>query len=212
MPIITCTNPRVPEGYDPNSYGEQDGLFQAHIKQAHEITFEGRVLDTFERNMYDDSDFCAIVLDDNNGDPKIRVITYATTRGWTYHNHCAVDATPEVVAAAEALLIADLTERYIQDWPKPEVGKRVKSKTTRGRYVGCEGVLTEIRQSDYSRYGTVGVFKVDNFVDFRYPATVDTERLEVIDPLDKEACFQRARRLVKAHGVKSVIRRAEFGA
>lgn len=209
MPIIRCINPHLPEGYNPNSYGEQEGLFQKHIELAHEVSHVDHVIATFERNMYDDSDFCAVVLDPD--EKKVRVITYATTRGWTAHNHCAVDATPEVLAAAEAILIADLTERYIAEWSTPSVGKRVKSKTTKGRYVGCEGVLTEIRDSDYSRYDKVGVFNVDNFVDFRYPATVAMSRLEVIDPLDQEACFQRATKLVKQTGVVSVVRRAEFG-
>ncbi|AVP41419.1 hypothetical protein SEA_YARA_85 [Streptomyces phage Yara] len=210
MPIITCINPNIPEGYNPNSYGDQDGLFQKHIEVAHEVTYVDCVIATFERNMYDDSDFCAIVFDKEQS--KIRTITYATTRGWTYHNHAAIDATEEVIAAAEAILIADLTERYISEWSTPSVGKRVRSKTTKGRYVGCEGVLSEIRDSDFSRYQKVGVFKVDNFADYRYPATVNLDRLEVVDPLDKEACFQRASKLVKAHGIVSVVRRAQFGA
>ena len=109
-------------------------------------------------------------------------------------------------------MIANLTEQYIREWSTPSYGKRVKSKTTKGRYVGCEGVIEAIKPSDFNRYGKVGVFKVDNMEGFRYPATVDTERLEVIDPLDEEACFQRATELVKSHGIKSVMRRAEFGA
>lgn len=210
MPIITCINPNTPEGYDPNNYGEQGGLFQEHVKAAHEVTYDGCVIATFERNWHDDSDFCAIVYDKE--DCKVKTITYGTTRGWTYHNHCAVDATPEVIAAAEAVLIANLTERYISEWSTPSVGKRVKSLTTKGRYKGCEGVISEIRKSDFSEYRKVGVFTVDNFTNYRYPATVDTERLEVTDPLDEEACFQRATKLVKQTGIVSVMRRAEFGA
>lgn len=209
MPIITCTNPNTPEGYDANNYGEQGGLLARHREEAHEVTYEGCVLDTFERNMHDDSDFCAIVY--NKEEARVEVVQYATTRGWTYHNTCAVDATPEVVAAAEAVTINRLAEQYIREWSIPAVGKRVKSKTTRGRYVGCEGVISQIKPSDFNRYGTVGVFKVDNFVDFRYPATVDTERLEVIEPLDREACFQRATEVVKRTGIRSVVRAAEFG-
>lgn len=211
MPIITCTNPNTPEGYSPNApYSEQEALLQEHVKLAHEVAYVDCVIDTFERNMYDDSDFCAIVLD--KAESRVRVVTYATTRGWTYHNHAAIDATPEVIAAAEAILIANLTERYIAEWSTPSVGKRVRSKTTKGRYVGCQGVITSIQDSEYNRYGKVGEFKVDNMDGFRYPAKVDTSRLEVIDPLDEEACFQRATKLVKSHGVTSVMRRAEFGA
>jgi hypothetical protein len=59
-------------------------------------THEGLVLADREINGYDDSDFYAIVWNDEKGAPER--VTYASTRGWTYPNGCAVDATDEVKA------------------------------------------------------------------------------------------------------------------
>ena len=63
-------------------------------------THVGKVLSLGERNGYDDSDFYAVVWDDEKNAPE--EITYASTRGWTYPNGASVDATPEVVAKHEA--------------------------------------------------------------------------------------------------------------
>lgn len=63
-------------------------------------TFEGAVLQTFERNGSWDSDFIAIVWDEER--QCVREVEYATTRFWTYGNSAVVDATPEVLAKAQA--------------------------------------------------------------------------------------------------------------
>lgn len=52
--------------------------------EHYEITWTGRVLRLSEHNYYDDSDFFALVWDDDAGKP--REVGYATTRGWTYKN------------------------------------------------------------------------------------------------------------------------------
>lgn len=62
-------------------------------------SFTGRVIRTGEMNGYDDSDFYAVVQFDNGNFGRVE---YATTRGWTYPNGAAADATPEVQAAYEA--------------------------------------------------------------------------------------------------------------
>lgn len=69
---------------------------------SYDVTYEGAVLQTFERNGYDDSDFIAIVWDEAEG--RTRNVEYATTRGWTYANSAVVDATPDVLAKAQAYL------------------------------------------------------------------------------------------------------------
>ena len=61
-----------------------------------DVRYEGAVLWDGERNYYDDSDFYAVVWDDEKNAPK--EVGYATTRGWTYNNGAAVDATPDVLA------------------------------------------------------------------------------------------------------------------
>ena len=61
-------------------------------------SYVGAVLETYERNGYDDSDFLAVVWDGE----QVTTREYASTRGWTYHNAASVDATPQVREAALA--------------------------------------------------------------------------------------------------------------
>ena len=61
-------------------------------------SFEGCILDTYEQNGYDDSDFLAHVW--NESTQSVISVCYASTRGWTYANGADVDATPEVVEKA----------------------------------------------------------------------------------------------------------------
>ena len=64
-------------------------------------THVGLVIDpSGEYNGRDDSDFYALVWDPERKQPEKYV--YATTRGWTYANSAAFDATPEVLAAYRA--------------------------------------------------------------------------------------------------------------
>ena len=58
-------------------------------------THIGLVVRAGEHNYRDDSDFFAIVWDEENEKP--REVEYASTRGWTYPNSATVDATPEVI-------------------------------------------------------------------------------------------------------------------
>lgn len=67
-----------------------------------ETTYVGRVLSTGEHNWYDDSDFFAIVWDDNTNAPI--EIEYASTRGWSYANGATIDATPDVVEKYKAYI------------------------------------------------------------------------------------------------------------
>lgn len=91
------------------------------------ITFEGAVLQTFERNGSWDSDFYAIVY--NEAEDKIEHVQYATTRGWTYPNYATVDATDEVLTKARAAMRrADVSMKIMQaEWHAKEhtKGKRV---------------------------------------------------------------------------------------
>ena len=59
-------------------------------------THKGLVVGLREMNGYDDSDFYATVWNEEKGAPE--EIMYASTRGWTYPNGAAVDATDEVKA------------------------------------------------------------------------------------------------------------------
>ncbi len=63
--------------------------------------YVGKVISTYERNGYHDSDFYAVVWDDAAQQPKS--IVFASTRGWSYPAYgSSEDATPEVLAAYQA--------------------------------------------------------------------------------------------------------------
>ncbi len=69
------------------------------------VTHQGVVLfDDGEYNGRDDSDFYATVWNAEKGTTER--VTFASTRGWTYRNGATADATPEVLAAYEAFVVA----------------------------------------------------------------------------------------------------------
>ena len=69
-------------------------------RECFDVSFAGAVLDEYERNGYDDSDFYAVVWDE--AEQRVKNIEYASTRWWTYANGCTIDATEEVRAKAQA--------------------------------------------------------------------------------------------------------------
>lgn len=148
-------------------------------------SFWGAVLSLYERNGYNDSDFYAVVWDDDN--QCIRDIEYGTTRSWTYHNHAEVDATPEVLEKARVWwanfdLNVALSIR-LGEMTTPTYGKRVRSLTTRGKNVGIEGVVKWMGERR-SQYGTwsqgwrIGI-DVGAGGKLRY---IDQNKAEVINP------------------------------
>lgn len=58
-------------------------------------THEGVVISLREANGYHDSDFFALVWDEEN--QKTTEVQYASTRGWTYPNWATPDATPDIL-------------------------------------------------------------------------------------------------------------------
>lgn len=148
------------------------------------VTHEGFVLATRERNGYHDSDFYAIVWDDDANEP--REIWYATTSGWTYHNGATVDATPEIRARYNAWRAQrDAEERARaeeEERKRPVKGKTVRSLTTRGKNVGITGKVVwygedRYRSTRWATYYRVGV-RVEGEPKLRY---IDADRVEVID-------------------------------
>lgn len=115
---------------DPN--GDRDVY---GVKGFTTLSYEGAVLETRERNGYDDSDFYARVWDEETG--TVKDVEYATTRGWTYGNYAEVDATDEVKAKANAfyakLALEALKDKAATAARTPAVGKTVK--VVKGRKV-----------------------------------------------------------------------------
>ena len=182
-------------------------------------TYQGAVLDVWERNGYNDSDFYAIVWDDDEG--RVRQVEWATTRGWTYHNSAAIDATDDVLAKAEAWL-ADTIERlltsaHITDAADPTVGKRVRSTTTRGKNVGVEGWVMRRMANPFKTYYRNGYSSPDSIYNQRVaidpgpPADklvwMDADRVEVINPAppDPVEIRQRAVQLAKGRNWRAAF-------
>lgn len=138
-----------------------------------ERTYEGCVLDTYERNGYDDSDFYAIVWDGE----RIRSIEYGTTRGWTYPNHAKVDATPEVIAAARASAVEPVFEAMweaaVAASQRVENGRLVRLKRNRKGKTpltkGQTGWVGEKRPNPFRTYYRNGY----NNADAEYMQVVD---------------------------------------
>lgn len=161
------------------------------------LTYGGRVLETYERNGYDDSDFCALVWDDETA--TVRTVTYASTRGWTYHNGATVDATPDVIMASRHWAAerwqAEMIRREESARTQPTKGREVRSLTTRGKNVGVMGVVMwhgpdQYRSSKWQTLYRVGI-KVSGEEKLRY---LDASRVKVVnpDPIDVAAIAQFA--------------------
>lgn len=210
MSVITCTNAFAgrEEGYDPNRYNNTQEATDIHLADSHVEEYVGCVLDTFERNMSDDSDFYAIVWDEE--DQSVKSVMYATTRGWTYHNKAFVDATKEAQEKATKWAVDHVTKLMISNWSVASAGKRVESLTKRGKYVGVTGVVLKTEPSEYNRYDHVAHIDVDN-KPLRWPAKVSVSRLKVIEPMDEDAIRQVAWERVHRIGIRSVVRASEFG-
>lgn len=126
-----------------------------------QTTHRGLVLETRERNGYHDSDFYANVWNPETG--TIEQVEYASTRGWTYPCNATVDATDEVVEAANAYLRKRAEARYVSrheaEHAVPSKGKRVRVTSKRSKVPhGTEGVVFWRGKSGYgvSRYGSWG--------------------------------------------------------
>lgn len=202
MPITTCTNPfhGKDRGYDPNTYNNSDEATRIHL-EAHELQYFGCVIGIYERNMHDDSDFYAVVWDQE--EERVKTIQYMTTRGWTYHNNATVDATMDALKAADDWTIRMLVKSATDNWSTPGIGKRVKSLTTRGKYVGVEGVILRIEDSDFNRYDKVAAVEVEGL---RYPAKINVNRVQVLGEPDQDELLMAAKMRVANQGTMSVVR------
>lgn len=139
--------------------------------------YQGATIREYERNGYDDSDFYAVVWDEEKQEP--RHIQFATTRAWTYACGCIIDATPEVLEkynawckrrdAAWAAYRA-LKAKYI-----PGKGKTIRSTTRRGKAAGKQGLVTWI---DKSPYGGISARFV---TDSGEAVFVSTDSIEILD-------------------------------
>lgn len=121
---------------------------------AMRVTYAGRVIETREMNGRDDSDFYALVWDDET--ESIVRVDYATTRGWTYPNWATVDADEATLvkvfafrkAAAERVAAAIAAEEA----KVPRKGRMVK--VIKGRKVPI-GTVAEVGWFGKDRYARI---------------------------------------------------------
>lgn len=134
------------------------------------VEYDGAVLDVYERNGYQDSDFFAIVWDEES--QSVKDVEYATTRGWTYLNGANVDATDEVKAKAAAYWRARHRQSVKLGAKREADGIRVgvRARVVRGRKApkGFEGTVRSV------------VERVDHYRS-RYTERKDTFALIVAD-------------------------------
>lgn len=151
---FTEFNPETDRYYirPQNAYGNQNPLTDEQRTVILRTTYVGATLHKYERNGRDDSDFYAIIWDGE----KITQTEYASTRGWTYDNNAIVDATPEVIDAAEAWLANWLFERMLIEakyaYSDPTIGKTAKSLMKSGSKVNIQGIIKWRGANKFRRY------------------------------------------------------------
>lgn len=100
-------DPRIPYFQESIAFYDAD-IARGYAFAWRVYSYEGAVLAEREINGYDDSDFMATVWTDT----EIIEVCWGTTRGWTYANGCAIDATPAVREAAAAWQYKDSLEAW----------------------------------------------------------------------------------------------------
>lgn len=139
--LVQTVPDNIPESV---RYEPFDGMIAgSHVTGWFRISHVGKVLAKGERNWHDDSDFYAVVWNDEKNEPQ--EIGYATTRGWTYGDSATVDATDEVRAKADAWYAARAEERRqareAAETATPRAGKTVR--VVKGRKVPI-GTVAEV--------------------------------------------------------------------
>lgn len=147
----------------------EDGAFSLFPKQFDNSNlvmverYHGKVIREYERNGRNDSDFFAVIWDEEKQKP--RRVMYATTRAWSYACICIVDATDEIRAKAEKWYAArkkalDEYNLQLEEFiPRP--GKTVRSLTTRGKAKGKSGTIEWIGTSSFTGKPVV-IARLDN--------------------------------------------------
>lgn len=122
-------------------------------------SYKGRVISLTERNGYDDSDFYAQVITDLDT-LATDSICYATTRGWTYYNGAAIDASPDLRARYDARVQSDRVQAGIERARReteaseklPMIGRKVRVTSSRSKVeIGTEGEVCWFGKSSFAR-------------------------------------------------------------
>ena len=157
MSIRMMTEPTTP-GAVRDDYWSKEGRDIYTVE-----THKGLVLSLGEYNGRDDSDFYAVVWNEETGHTER--IVYASTRGWTYPNGAAVDATDEVKAKYAARcekITAELrAKRAAEKAAEPTKGKRAKTvRAVKGKNAIEAGVTGTIFWLGMDRFAPRAVYGV----------------------------------------------------
>jgi hypothetical protein len=146
-----------------------------------QVTHRGLVLDLHERNMYDDSDFLAVVWNPEMG--RTESVEYASTRGWSYPNHAGVDATEEVYDAWNAWRAA-VSQRAREEarWERLEQPRRGRLvRVISGRKVKV-GLVGEVSWAGKGLYGDrVGIRDQSGHTEFTSAKNVEVIAIRLDD-------------------------------
>lgn len=130
------------KGYTNDNYIDVPRL-EAGKPFMQQETYVGCVIELREFNGYDDSDFYALVWDDEK--QTVTRVEYATTRAATYGNSASVDLTPERAALVEAHYRqrreAQIAAKAAQDFATPTKGKIVEVIAGQKLPVGTKAVV-----------------------------------------------------------------------
>jgi hypothetical protein len=121
-------------------------------------SYEGCVIETREMNGYHDSDFYAVIWDEE--EQRIREVEYATTRAYTYDNSAHVDITPENMEKVNEYARGIVLHRLLSanESQAKEVDKGKWVRVVKGRKVpkGTEGRVFWIGPG-FSRYSSARI-------------------------------------------------------
>lgn len=153
MAIRTMTDKAEYEAGVPDIDIIENGVYGNTGPLYMKTTHRGLVLNTYERNGYDDSDFYATVWNVEKGKPQD--ICYASTRGWTYANGAVIDATPEVRALYDAY-VEKQNQVYREhkaaiEAATPKKGKVVKVVRGRKVPIGTQGTCIWVGPDKFAR-------------------------------------------------------------
>lgn len=147
-----------------------------NIRGTTEVLYEGCVLRWYEVNGVHDSDWFAVVWDDES--QSVRHVEFMTTRAPVY-GKADIDITPDNLRKAYQHFLQSWSRWYdhvnAEQARKPECGKRVRVMRGRKVNVGTEGVVFWIGESQWGM--RAGIRTDDGQTHF-----VPLDYLEVVNP------------------------------
>lgn len=163
-----------------------------------QVKYVGATLYRGEHNGYHDSDFYALVWDEDT--QAVIKVSIGSTSYWSYHDGATVDATDDVKVKAARYLLCEAVARHqelaVQEASVPAVGDRVRSLTTRGKAKGAVGEIVWSGDDQYrsSRHLVKQPQRFAILTDGGEKVYVNDDRVELVEPkpVDEGLVLHRA--------------------